>query len=176
MKRTTLTIVIAALFAGMSGSLHAQDAQTESDDKQGAIEQQEDALEEQEGSQGERPSADGDENESNPNDLMSQKIRDIEGKSVVNQEDEKIGEINRIVEHKESGELYAVISIGGVWGIGDESVALPLADIELKDDQLVTNTTYGSDEVEASAEKYDEENYSQIDNNMTLIQVHQHPN
>lgn len=187
MKRTTLAITIAALFTGISGSLHAQDAQTESSDKTDVIEQQEEALDEQRNADGERPdamegsgyprsSADTGDEENDPNNLMSHQIRDIEGKSVVNQQDEEIGEILRIVEHKASGDLYAVISIGGVWGIGDDEVALALENIEIQDDQLVTNTTYGSDEIKASAEKYDKENYSQIDNNMTLNQAQQHPN
>lgn len=187
MKRTTLAIAIAALFTGMSGSLHAQDAPAESDDEQGAIEQQEEALDEQQNTDGEQPgamqgsgyprsSADTGDEDNDPNNLMSYQIRDIEGKSVVNQQDEEIGEISRIVEHKASGDLYAVVSIGGVWGIGDDEVALPLEDIEMQDDQLVTNSTYGSDEIKASAEKYDKENYSQIDNNMTLTQALQHPN
>ncbi|MBE0462361.1 MAG: PRC-barrel domain-containing protein [Halomonadaceae bacterium] len=187
MKRTTLAIAIAALFTGMSGSLHAQDAQAEPDDEQSAIEQQEEAVDEQTNADDEQPaamqgsgyprsSADTDDEENDPNDLMSHQIRDLEGKSVVNQQDEEIGGILRIVEHKASGDLYAVISIGGVWGIGDDEVAMPLENIEMQDDQLVTNTTYGSDEIKASAEKYDKENYSQIDNNMTLDQAQKHPN
>lgn len=187
MKRTTLAIAIAALFTGMSGSLYAQDAQTESDDKTEVMEEQDDALEEKQKADDERPAAmqgsgyprsseDTGDEENDPNNLMSYQIRDIEGKSVVNQQDEEIGEILRIVEHKASGDLYAVISIGGVWGIGDDEVALALENIEMQDDQLVTNTTYGSDEIKASAEKYDKENYSQIDNNMTLNQAQQHPN
>ncbi|RUR37913.1 PRC-barrel domain-containing protein [Vreelandella populi] len=186
MKRTTLAIAIAALCTGMSGGAFAENSQAEEDRPEGAMDQQQEAVNEQEGSEGKRPaamehgyarsSADGDEQGSNPDDLMTQQIRDIEGKSVVNQQDEEIGNIDRIVEHKESGDLYAIISIGGLWGIGDEKVALPLEDIVLEDDQLITNTTYGSDEIEASAEKYDEENYSQVDNNMTLNQAQQHPN
>ena len=186
MKRTTLAIAIAALCTGMSSGVFAENNQVEDDQPEGALEQQQDAVDEQKGSEGERPSAmehgyakssaDGDEHGSNPDDLMTQQIKDIEGKSVVNQQDEEIGNIDRIVEHKESGDLYAIVSIGGLWGIGDEKVALPLKEIVLEDDQLITSTTYGSDEIEASAEKYDEENYSQIDNNMTLNQAQQHPN
>ncbi|RUR33642.1 PRC-barrel domain-containing protein [Vreelandella nanhaiensis] len=188
MKRTTLAIAIAALCTGVSSGVFAENNQAKNDQPEGALEQQQEAVDEQIGSEGERPaamkhgyarsSADDDHNEDNedPNDLMSRQIQDIEGMSVVNQQDEEIGNIDRIVEHKESGDLYAIVSIGGLWGIGDEKVALPLEEIVLEDDQLITNTTYGSDEIEASAEKYNEENYSQIDNNMTLKQAQQHPN
>ncbi|SJN10578.1 hypothetical protein CZ787_04020 [Halomonas citrativorans] len=167
--------------------MFAEDNQKESGQPEGALEQQEEAVDEQDDAQGEQPAAmkgdnaesssDADQDESDdPNDLMSRQISDIEGMTVVNMQDEEIGDIDRIVEHKESGDLYAVISIGGVWGIGADEVALPLGEIEMKDDQLVTSTTYGSEEIEATAEQYDEDNFSQIDNSMTLTQAQQHPN
>ncbi len=175
MKRTTLAIAIAALCTGISGGAFAQDSDSTVRDSE---------VIEEHGTPGDKhPAAMGGGNRPSDNDekrdpdnLMSQEMRDLEGESVVNQKDEEIGSISRIVEHKESGELYAIISIGGLWGIGDEEVALPLSEIELKDDQLMTNTTYGSDEIEASAEKYDEDNYSQFDNNMTLEEAQRHPN
>lgn len=186
MKRTTLAIAIAALCSGMASGVFAENNQAEDEQPDSALEQQQEAVDEDQ-NEGDRPEAmqgsgyprssdDTGDEENDPNDLMTHQIRDLEGKSVVNQQDEEIGDILHIVEHKESGDLYAIISIGGVWGIGDDEVALPLSDIEMEDDQLVTNTTYGSDEIKASAEKYDEENYSQIDNNMTLNQARQHPN
>lgn len=186
MKRTTLAIAIAALCTGMSSGVFAEDNQQENGQSEGALEQHEEAVDEQDDAQDEQPAAmtggnaasssDVDQEESDdPNDLMSRQISDIEGMTVVNMQDEEIGGIDRIVEHKESGELYAVISIGGVWGIGADEVALPLDEIEMKDDQLVTNTTYGSEEIEATAEQYDEDNFSQIDNGMTVTQAQQHP-
>lgn len=178
MKRTTLVIAIAALCSGVSAGVLAQDNDAEHTDE--GIEQPADAANE-EHANGDQPESiqGGDEQNEDgeqQDDLSSYQLSKIEGMTVVNQQDEDVGNIQSVVEHKESGDLYAIVSIGGVWNIGDSLVALPLDELTLQDDQLVTNSTYGSDEIEASAEKYDEDNFSQIDNEMTVIEVLEHPN
>ncbi|WP_447553659.1 PRC-barrel domain-containing protein [Vreelandella sp. EE22] len=139
-----------------------------------------------EGNQGRRPEAmdDPDNREPDPsiaaNDtqggLMSLQISEVEGMTVVNQSGDEIGNVDRIVEHSDSGDLYAVVSIGGFWGFGSTDVALAIQEMALEDDQLVMQTPYGSDEIESATEEYNEDNYSQIDNDMLVGDLANHPN
>ncbi|WP_447529466.1 PRC-barrel domain-containing protein [Vreelandella sp. TE19] len=108
--------------------------------------------------------------------LMSLTISEVEGMTVVNQEGEEIGSVDNVVEHNDSGDLYAIVSIGGFWGFGATDVALALQEINVEDDQLVMQTTYGSDEIESATEEYNEDNYSQVDGDMQVGEVANHPN
>ncbi|MCB8888752.1 PRC-barrel domain-containing protein [Halomonas malpeensis] len=108
--------------------------------------------------------------------LMSLTISDVEGMTVVNQEGEEIGDVDNVVEHNDSGDLYAVVSVGGFWGFGATDLALPLQEMTLEDDQLIMQTPYGSDEIESAAEEYNEDDYSSIDGTMQVGEVANHPN
>ncbi|MCP1312893.1 MULTISPECIES: PRC-barrel domain-containing protein [unclassified Halomonas] len=107
--------------------------------------------------------------------LMSLTISDVEGMTVVNLEGEEIGDVDNVVEHNDSGDLYAVVSVGGFWGFGATDLALPLQEMMLEEDQLVMQTPYGSDEIESAAEEYNEDDYSSIDGSMQVGEVADHP-
>ncbi|MGQ7261612.1 PRC-barrel domain-containing protein [Vreelandella sp. V005] len=109
--------------------------------------------------------------QSNP--LMSQRASDLEGRSIANREGEEIGEVQHIAKHNDSGELFAIVSVGGFWGIGATDIALPLNDVHVEDDQLVVSTTYGSNEIEDSSNDYQEDEYSEVDSDMTLSEAKQ---
>lgn len=116
-------------------------------------------------------------NQDNPNgqnnSLMTQRVSDLEGMTVVNQEDEEIGDIQHIAQHNDSGDLYAIISVGGIWGFGATDIALPVDEMQLGNDQLVMNTDYGSDQIEESSEGYNEDSYTQVDSEMALSEAQQ---
>ncbi|MBP5978937.1 MAG: PRC-barrel domain-containing protein [Halomonas sp.] len=120
----------------------------------------------------ERQRADQD-NQGQNDSLMTQQISDLEGMTVVNQEGEEIGDIQHIAQHNDSGDLYAIISIGGIWGFGATDIALPVDEMQFENDQLVMNTSYGSDEIEQSSEDYSEDSYTQVDSEMTLSEAQQ---
>ncbi len=105
--------------------------------------------------------------------LMSHNVSDLEGMTVVNQDDEEIGDVKHIAKHNDSGELYAIISVGGIWGFGATDIALPLEEMQLEDDRLVMDTTYGSDQIEESSDDYNEDHYTEVDSDMTLSEAHQ---
>jgi len=69
--------------------------------------------------------------------------------------------------------LFAIVSVGGIWGFGATDIALPINDMQLENDQLVVNTNYGEDEIEASSNNYQEDEYSEVDGNMTLSEAQQ---
>lgn len=105
--------------------------------------------------------------------LMTQQVSDLEGMTVVNQEGEEIGDVQHIAQHNDSGDLYAIISVGGIWGFGATDIALPFDEMQFENDQLVMNTEYGSDQIEESSEDYNEDSYTQVDSEMTLSEAQQ---
>lgn len=100
--------------------------------------------------------------------LRDMQVSEIEGMTVVNQQDEEIGDVQSVVRDNDTGDLHVVITVGGLWGMGGSDITLPLAEMELQDDQLVTRQPYDEDELEESAQEYDEERYSEVDGDMTL--------
>ena len=147
------------------------------------VEQAEDAQvnvneDEQERQQNDQQSDQTDQNDQadqndQSNSLMSRQVSDLEGMTVMNQEDEEIGGVQHIAKHDESGDLFAIVSVGGIWGFGATDIALPINDMQLENDQLVVNTNYGEDEIEASSNNYQEDEYSEVDGNMTLSEAQQ---
>lgn len=102
--------------------------------------------------------------------LGSMQVSELEGMTVINMQDEEIGDVQEVVKHNDTGDLYAVITVGGFWGMGGTDIALPLAEMQLEDDQLVFQQTYGEDELE-NGNEYDEERYSEVDDDMTLSEA-----
>lgn len=107
------------------------------------------------------------------NSLMSHQVSDLEGMTVINLEDEEIGDVQHIAKHDNSGELFAIVSVGGLWGIGATDIALSVNEMQLQNDQLVVSTDYGEDEIEDSSNDYQEDEYSEVDSDMTLSEAQQ---
>lgn len=107
------------------------------------------------------------------NSLMSHQVSDLEGMTVNNQEGEEIGDIQHIAKHDDSGELFAIVSVGGIWGFGATDIALSVSNMQLDNNQLVVNTNYGEDEIEDSSNDYQEDEYSPVDGEMTLSEAQQ---
>ncbi|EWH03388.1 hypothetical protein Q427_03705 [Halomonas sp. BC04] len=105
--------------------------------------------------------------------LGALQVSELEGMTVINMQDEEIGDIQEVVKHNDTGDLHAVITVGGFWGMGGTDITLPLAEMLLEDDQLVFQQTYGEDELE-SGNEYDEERYSEVDDDMTLSEAWGH--
>lgn len=126
---------------------------------------------EQEAQQGDQ--ADRNNQNDQGNSLMSQQVSDLEGMRVINQQDEEVGDVQHIAQHNDSGDLYAIISVGGVWGFGETDIALPVDEMQFENDQLVMNTDYGSDQIEESSDAYNENNYTQVDSDMTVSEAQQ---
>lgn len=121
----------------------------------------------------ERQQSDQADQNNQENSLMSHQVSDLEGMTVMNQEDEEIGDVQHIAKHDESGDLFAIVSVGGIWGFGATDIALPLNNMQFENDQLVVNTNYGEDEIEDSSNDYQEDEYSEVDGNMTLSEAQQ---
>lgn len=187
MKRTLLAIAIGAMSAGLAGGALAQDNAEDDNGLNGDAAvgeeqttmdpQNDDALmdEPDEMDTGDDlDTAQGDDlDPMGADDQLDDALRDmqvseIEGMTVVNQEDEELGDVQSVVRDNDTGDLHVVITVGGLWGMGGSDITLPLAEMELQDDQLVTRQPYGEDELEESAQEYDEERYSEVEGDMTL--------
>lgn len=100
--------------------------------------------------------------------IASLQVSDVEGMTVVNAEGETLGQVESVVRHNDAGDLHAVVPVGGFWIFGGSDVALPLANMQLEGEKLVLQDIVGQDELDDFATGYDEERYSDVDDDMTL--------
>ena len=100
--------------------------------------------------------------------IASLQVSDVEGMTVVNAEGETLGQVENVLRHNDAGDLHAVVPVGGFWIFGGSDVALPLANMQLEGEKLVLQDIVGQDELDDFATGYDEERYSDVDDDMTL--------
>ncbi|QOR40032.1 PRC-barrel domain-containing protein [Billgrantia diversa] len=103
--------------------------------------------------------------------IASMQVSEVEGKTIVNAEDETLGKVEKVLRHKDAGDLHAVVSVGGFWIFGASDVALPLSNMQFKGEQLVLQDIIGKDELDDLATDYDEGRYSEVDGDMTLTEA-----
>ncbi|MBB5213694.1 PRC-barrel domain-containing protein [Parapusillimonas granuli] len=72
----------------------------------------------------------------------------IMGKTVVNENDEKIGEINDVVLAADGKAIYFIVGAGGFLGMGERDVAIPFKEINQTGDKLVLSG-YTKDQLKA---------------------------
>jgi len=65
--------------------------------------------------------------------LTPQQVEDME---VVDSAGEKIGKVDELVRSRQDGLIYAVVSSGGVLGIGADKIPVPLQDLQRQADSL----------------------------------------
>lgn len=100
--------------------------------------------------------------------IASLQVSDVEGMTVINAEGETLGQVENVLRHNDAGDLHAVVPVGGFWIFGGSDVALPLANMQLEGEKLVLQDSVGQDELDDFATGYDEERYSDVDDDMTL--------
>ncbi len=100
--------------------------------------------------------------------IASLQVSDVEGMTVVNAKGETLGQVENVLRHNDAGDLHAVVPVGGFWIFGGSDVALPLANMQLEGEQLVLQDSVGQDELDDFATGYDQERYSDVDDDMTL--------
>lgn len=100
--------------------------------------------------------------------IASLQVSDVEGMTVVNAKGETLGQVENVLRHNDAGDLHAVVPVGGFWIFGGSDVALPLANMQLEGEKLVLQDSVGQDELDDFATGYDQERYSDVDDDMTL--------
>jgi sporulation protein YlmC with PRC-barrel domain len=63
--------------------------------------------------------------------------KDIMGKEVYNDNNEKIGSVDDLIVSRNKSLSYAIIGVGGFLGMGTHDVAIPINQIKQKDNKLV---------------------------------------
>ncbi|WP_104204673.1 PRC-barrel domain-containing protein [Billgrantia saliphila] len=107
---------------------------------------------------------------SQANNVMTMQVSELEGQTVYSQEnDEEIGEVERVVRDTESNEAYVVISEGGFLGFGEDEMGYPVDELEIRNEgELVVQS---SDSGESG--DYGSDQYEEIDDNQTLQEAMQ---
>jgi sporulation protein YlmC with PRC-barrel domain len=94
------------------------------------------------------------------NPLFDQTPEDLEGRDVIGADGDRIGEITEVVMDPERQSVYAVVSSGGLLGIGAREYAVHFNDLQMTGEELQLTTSW--DTVEARG-RYDEEAYIQFE-------------
>jgi hypothetical protein len=93
---------------------------------------------------------------------------DIDDTNVVNSAGDKIGEVEHVVRSTQDNRLYAVISVGGFLGVGDKEVAIPLNELQMRDDKLRAPLTASTQEQLKSHPEYDESRYKKVSDDQQI--------
>jgi len=93
---------------------------------------------------------------------LQKRADEIAGMKVVNRAGQQVGTVDKVMRSKQNDDLYAVISAGGVFDIGDKDIALPLHELRFKDDKLVLPKSLGSETAIKYLPAWDESQYQQI--------------
>lgn len=87
-----------------------------------------------------------------PQQLKSMEIEDVSG--------EKIGKVEDVVRSREDGFIYAVVSSGGLLGIGAKEITVPVETLEVQGNRLRIGAT--KDEVQRWPE-YQDDQYAELE-------------
>ncbi|WP_193222325.1 PRC-barrel domain-containing protein [Alkalilimnicola sp. S0819] len=90
---------------------------------------------------------------------------EVIGKQVVNSQGDDMGEIGQLVTDPQSKQLYAVMSVGGVLGIGDQQIAVPLDELQYQqqEDQFQMNTQQSADALKNEPRyQYSEQQFQEV--------------
>lgn len=104
------------------------------------------------------------------NDLMGLQVSEIEGANVYSQEnDEEIGDVERVVSDTQSNDIYIVISEGGFLGFGENEMGYPIDELEIRSDGELT---VSSADIGESAD-FGSDQYEDLDSDLTLREAMQ---
>lgn len=87
-------------------------------------------------------------------------LQDVRGRQALSSEGEEIGEIQGFVRSTTDGSAHALIAVGGVLGIGERTIAVPLDRVQIGENGTL-QTQLSQEALEAQPE-YDEQRYRAI--------------
>lgn len=93
--------------------------------------------------------------------MTSKRAEDIADAKLVDEAGKEIGEVEGIVRGKATGTLHALISVGGVLGMGDKEVTIPLSAVQLVGNQLTSPLAITEDQLKAQP-TYDQTFYEEV--------------
>lgn len=99
--------------------------------------------------------------------LLNRQVDQLTGMDVHNQKGETIGEVDRIVLDAETNRLYAVISVGGLFGIGDKLIPIGMERLTLQDEKLYMPTSLDQYELQNTT-AYNDAKYMELEGDQLL--------
>ena len=102
--------------------------------------------------------------------LMNMTAKQIEGKSLVNAQGDKLGKVQSIVQNRLTNRIEAVVSVGGFLGIGAKKVTIPVENMRLEQERLVLSEPTSKDQLKRQAE-YNKNEYKSIPEQQRLTEI-----
>lgn len=92
--------------------------------------------------------------------LEDMSLDELKGQTVVNSDGEELGEISEVVVSQDESQAGAVLSVGGMLGVGADKAMAPLDKLSMKEGRLVWDTANTQDEIKQSSD-YQEDNFTE---------------
>ncbi|WP_181870005.1 PRC-barrel domain-containing protein [Halomonas sp. DQ26W] len=92
-------------------------------------------------------------------------VSELENRDLINQDGEELGDIERVVRDTQSGDIYVIVTEGGFLGFGEDEMAYPIENLEIRSDgEVVLQSQSG----ERSADEFDDDNYEKLDGDVRI--------
>lgn len=97
-------------------------------------------------------------------------VSELEGRDLVNQDGEELGDIDRVVRDTQGNDTYVVVSEGGFLGFGEDEIAYPVSDLEIRSEgEVVLQSQSG----ERAANELDDDNFEELDGDERVNELNQ---
>jgi len=104
--------------------------------------------------------------------LYSHSADDLKDFQVVDKDDKDIGEIDHMVLSNDKLDAFAVVSVGGLLGVGARDVMVPVSDMTLQADETIKISTDATEV--AGLNDYVAETYTEVEGNTPLSDAMRH--
>ncbi|MGR2739192.1 PRC-barrel domain-containing protein [Billgrantia sp. Q4P2] len=95
-------------------------------------------------------------------------VSELENRDLVNQDGEELGDIDRVVRDTQSNDTYVVVTEGGFLGFGEDEMAYPVENLEIRSEgEVVLQSQSG----ERSTEDFDQDDFEVLDEDEQLNEV-----
>lgn len=101
--------------------------------------------------------------------LAAMNVGDLKGKQVKNAEGKEIGEVQNVGIGPDK-QAYAIVAVGGFWGMGERDVAIPLVDLQTQDDEIVLASGKSEDQLKQEASARNVQDYQTLEDDQSLAQ------
>ena len=82
---------------------------------------------------------------------------------VINQQGKELGEVDSVVQPQAGGPASVLLEVGGVLGIGDREIVIPLDELRLVGQELIWDTNLDASQLkDAQNYQYEEDRYSRL--------------
>lgn len=104
---------------------------------------------------------------------MDMQVSDLEGRDIVTQDGDEVGDVERVVRDTQSNETYVIVSEGGFLGFGGDEAAYPIENLEIRSEgELILQSQSG----ERSVDDFEQDNLEELDGDERLMEDDQNLN